>query len=247
MATKKTLRDWAKDLSDTLAPHVGSARDKAVAVSEDARVKAAPYLSDARDRAIAASADARDKATPYLSDARDRATPYLSDVRDKAAPYLSDARDKAAPLVSEVRDRFTDDVLPVVTAAVSALDEATEDVRGEAVKRGRAVAAAVRGDIEGDVAEPQKSHTVRNVLVALGLGGAIFAVVRRLSAREPSTTWQSAYEPPPADGLVAAAAAEATADPAASDPAEFAADVTEEPHAVTTPDDPATQIDLDKR
>ena len=254
MATRKTLRERAKDLGDTLAPHVGSARDKAVAVSEDARVKATPYLTDARDKAIAASADVRDKATPLISDARDKAiaasadardkaTPYLSDARDKTAPYLSEVRDRAQPLLSEVRDRFNDDVLPVVTAAVSAVDDATEDVRSEAVKRGRAVAAAVKGEVD----EPKRSHTVRNVLVALGLGGVVFAVVRRLGDRQPSTTWQSAYEPPPAGGLVDTAAEEAAADPAASDPAEFAADVAGEPHAVTTPDDPATEIDVDKR
>jgi vacuolar-type H+-ATPase subunit H len=181
MGKKKTLRDHASGVASTLAPHV-----------ETARGKAGPLLSDARDKAGPLLSDARDKAGPLLSDARDKAAPYLSDARDLAAPYLSDARDKAAPYLSDAKDRFTDDVLPVVTAALAAVDDATEDARTETVKRGKAVAAALKGE----VAAPEKSHRVRNVLVALGLGGIAYAAVKKLGGRQPSTTWQSSYTPP---------------------------------------------------
>ena len=232
MGKKKTLRDHASDLADTLAPHVENARDKA-----------APVL-----------ADARDKAGPLLSDARDKAGAGLSDARDKAAPYLSDARDKAAPYVSDARDKFTSDVLPAMTAALAAVDEATEDARSETKKRGKAVAAALRGE----VAAPEEKHRGRTLLILLGLGGIAFAVAKRLGARQPTTNWQSSYTPPPAPvpppagGPVAGAdigahRADEPDDIAASDPGEAVSDAADAPHDASTPDTPVTEVDVDKK
>jgi len=227
---REQLRDQASDLADTLAPHVENARGKAV-----------PVLTEARD-----------KAAPYLADARDKAAPYLADARDKAAPYLADARDKAAPVVTDARDRFAKDVLPVVTAALASLDEATEDVRTEGVKRGKAVVAAARGDI----AAPEKKHRLRNLLIVIGLGGIAYAASKALGSKQPTTSWQSSYTPPPAPaptpagGPVAGGGAGAhradSDDEAASDPAEAASDAADVPHPATTPDNPAEEIDVNK-
>ena len=153
MGKKKTLReqlrDQASDFAGTLAPHVENARDKAV-----------PVLTDARDRAM-----------PVLTEARDKAVPVLHDARDKAAPYVADARDKAAPYVSDARDKLSETVLPALAAALASVDEATEDVRDETRKRGKAVAAALKGEIEA----PRKKHRARTLLMLLGLGGLGFA------------------------------------------------------------------------
>ena len=69
----------------------------------------------------------------------------------------------------DARDKITSDVLPVITAALAAASEATEDVRGETKKRGKAAVAALRGDIEAPV---KKKHRFGNFLIVLGLGGA---------------------------------------------------------------------------
>lgn len=239
MGKKKTLREQASDLADTLTPHVEHAREKAAPVLADAKAKAAPVL-----------ADARSKAAPVLADARDKATPYLSDARDKATPYLSEARDMAAPVL----DRFTSEVLPVLTAALAAIDSATEDARTVTKERGKAVAAALKGEDP----EPVKKRRGRRLLVILGLGGVAFALAKKLGKRQPTTNWQSAYSPPPtptsapaggpvADGAHRAGAAEDTDDIGASDPAEAAADATDVPHDATTPDNPVTEVNLDKR
>jgi hypothetical protein len=141
-------------------------------------------------------------------------------------------------------------VLPVVTAAISALESASEDARAEAGKRARTLATALKGE----VAPPPKKHTGRNVLVALGLGGAAFAVVRRCTGKQPTTAWQSSYTPPPAPTPAAtggpvtdvgAHRADTPTDPAASDPGEAVADATEVPHDATTPDNPVTEVDVD--
>lgn len=244
MSKNKTLRDHASGLADSLAPHVENARDKAGPVFADARDKAAPVL-----------ADARDKVTPVLAEARDKAAPFFADARDKAAPVLADARDKAAPLVADAKDKITSDVLPAVVAALAAVDSATEDARAESLRRGTAVVAALKGEVE---APRKKRRKLPALLVVLGLGGIAFAVAKLLGGRQPTTSWQSSYTPPPAPvpppagGPVAGGGsgshrAEAgPEDTAASDPAEAASDATDVPHPASTPDSPVTEVDVDK-
>ena len=246
MGKTKTLRDHASELADTLAPHVEHARDKA-----------APLLADARDKAAPVLADARDKAAPVLADARAKAAPVLAEARDKAAPYVAEARDKAAPYVAEARDRITTEVLPAVTAALATVDAATLEARHETVKRGKAVAAALKGEVEA----PQKKHRGRMVLLLLALGGAVFAISKKLGSRQPTTNWQSSYTPPPAPttptagGPVAGVAPEggqhrgepSPDDTAASDPGEAASDATDVPHDASTPENPVEEIDVDRQ
>src|SRR4051812_42708548 len=243
MGKKKTLRDHASELAVTLAPHVENARDKAV-----------PLLTDARDKAAPVLAEARDKAVPLLVDARDKAAPYVADARDRAVPVLVDARDKAAPYVADARDRFTTELLPAVAAALATVDAATEEARNETLKRGKAVAAALKGELEPP---RKKTHRGRWLLVLLGVGGAIFAASRKLGNRQPTTSWQSSYTPPPAPPTESTApiagsegglhrAEGAPDDTAASDPAEAVSDATDVPHGSTTPDSPVTEIDVDR-
>ncbi len=229
MGKKKTLREQLRDQASDFADTLESARDKAV-----------PVLADARDRAV-----------PVLVDARDKAAPYVSDARDKAAPYVSDARDKAAPYVSDARDRFTDTVLPALTAALASVDEATEDARAETAKRGKAVAAALKGEVEA----PTKSHRGRTLLILLGVAGIGYAAFKKFGSKQPTTNWQSSYTPPPAPtpptasgpvGGVGAHRADAD-DVAASDPSEAASDAADVPHGTTTPDHPVTEVEVEKK
>ncbi|QWZ07661.1 apolipoprotein A1/A4/E family protein [Nocardioides panacis] len=236
---KKTLREQILDQASDLA--------------DSARDKAGPVLADARDRAVPVLADARDKAAPVLADARAKAAPYVSEARDKAAPYLSDAKGKAAPYVSDARDKFSDTILPVLTAALASVEEATEEARGESKRRGKAVAAALKGEIEA----PQPKHRGRKLLVLVGLGGIAFAAYKKFGAKQPTTNWQSSYTPPPAPaptatggpvGATGAGAHRADADDvAASTPGEAASDATDVPHDATTPDNPVTEIDVENK
>ncbi len=238
MGKKKTLReqfrDQASDLADTLAPHVETARDKA-----------APML-----------ADARDKVGPVLAEAREKAAPVLAEAREKAAPVLAEARGKAAPYAADARDKFSETVLPALTAALASVDEATEEARAEALKRGKAVAAAVKGEVE----VPEKKHRGRKLMVVLGLGGIAYAAYKKFGAKQPTTNWQSSYTPPPAPtpapaggpvaGAGAAGAHRADAGPddtAASDPGEAVSDAADVPHDATTPDNPVEEVNVDKQ
>jgi hypothetical protein len=230
----KNLRDHANVLADRLAPHV-----------ETARVKAGPII-----------ADARVKAAPLIADAREKAGPLLADARDKAAPALADARDWVAPALADARDKLTQDVLPAITAAIAVAGEATEEVRTEAMRRGAATAAALKGEVRAP--EKTEHHRFRKLLILLGLGGVVAGVVKKLSDRQASTAWQSSYTPPVDSGTSTSGSGTPTYDqmptatagttpPLATDEAaagldEAVADATETPHVATTPDDPADEI-----
>lgn len=261
---KKNLRTTADGLAGRIAPHVETAREKAGPMLAEARGMAAPRLAEARERAMPLLAEAREKAAPVLekagpklAEAREKAGPLLAEARDKAGPVLAEARDKAAPAVAEVRERFATEVVPVVTAALAAANEATEDAREEGFKRGRAAVAALKGEVAAP--EKKRTHRVRNSLLVVGLGGAVAMVAKKLSDRQASTAWQSAYTPPvpaPAAETAAETAAAAGAHRAGADSADdeagaspdvAVADSAAEPHTPTTPDDPAEEIDLKEK
>lgn len=256
MGHQKTLRDHASELAETLTPHVEAARTKAAPLLADARDKAAPVLADAREKAAPVIADVRAKAAPVLVDVRAKAAPVLADARAKAAPVLADARDRATPYIADARDRLATEVLPAVTAALATLDAATEEARHETVKRGKAVAAALKGEVE---APQPKKRRGRLALLLLAVGGAIFAVSRKLSSRKPTTNWQSSYTPPPTTGTSTGPAAgvgvegglhraeDTPDDTAAAQPGEAVSDATDAPHAPTTPDNPVEEINVDRQ
>jgi vacuolar-type H+-ATPase subunit H len=204
------------------------------------------HAEDLSSRITPAVDSAREKAAPLIADARDKAAPLIADARDKTAPLVKDARDKAGPVLNDAKDRIATDVLPVITAAVAAAGAATEDVRGETKKRGKAVAAALKGEVEA----PKKKHRLRNLLVVLGLGGIAAFVAKKLSDREPTTAWQSSYTPTPAAAPTSeggAHRADDADDAGGASPDVVAADAAATPHEATTPDNPAETVDVSKK
>jgi vacuolar-type H+-ATPase subunit H len=223
---KKDVRKQASELADRLAPHVEAAREKA-----------GPMI-----------AEAREKAAPMLAEAREKAAPVLTEAREKAAPLLAEARDKTVPAVQEARDRLVTEVVPVLTAALAAASEATEEVRGETKKRGKATVAALKGEVE---APEKKTHRVRTLLIVLGLGGVATFVAKRMSDRQATTAWESAYTPPapaptPASSPQAGAHKAGADDEGGASPDVAVADSAAGPHTATTPDNPAEEVDLTK-
>lgn len=205
-----------------------------------------------RDRASQRAGDLGSRVAPTVESARDKAAPLLADARDKAAPLISEARERTAPALQEAKDRLTTEVLPVLTAAVAAAGAATEDVRDESKKRGKAVAAALKGE----VAAPKETHRVRNLLILLGLGGLVAFVVKKMGDRQPSTAWQSSYTPTPAGESTAAggahraddASAEETSDDVGgASPDVAVADAAAAPHPATTPENPAETVHISKQ
>ena len=165
----------------------------------------------------------------------------METAKEKAGPVIAEAREKAGPAVSDAREKIQTEVIPALTAALAAADEATAEVREEAGKRSKAAVAALKGEVE---APTKKTHKFRNFLLLLGLGGGVAFVAKKMSDRPASTTWESNYTPAPAPQATPASGAHRADDQGGASPDVAAADAAAEPHAATTPDDPAETIDV---
>jgi vacuolar-type H+-ATPase subunit H len=201
----------------------------------------------------------RDHANELVTEIADKVGPQVESAvetaREKAGPMIADARDKAAPAVHDARDRLATEILPVITAALAAAGEATEEVRGETRKRGKATVAALKGEVTAP--EKKETHRFRNLLFLLGLGGAVAFVARKLSDRPSTSTWESTSTLGTAPADLAGGSATAGAHKADTDlgqasgddrggasPDVAAADAAVEPHEATTPDEPAETVDV---
>jgi hypothetical protein len=112
------------------------------------------------------------KMAPVASDARESAVRYAESTRDWAAPKVEAAREWAAPHVEAGATRVKDDVLPRVAGAVTAALAASEPAREEALSRGSAAIAALRGEVE---APKPKKHRLRKLFLLAGVVGAAVA------------------------------------------------------------------------
>jgi hypothetical protein len=190
------------------------------------------YVEQVRPQLEAAVATAMEKAAPVIADARTKAAPVIADAKAKAAPVIADARAKAAPAVA--------------TGAALAAEKIAAGATIAAEKA--AAGATMAAEKVAEVAEPQptrkKGSTFRKLLLVTGLAAAAAFVVRKLQSGKQSDTWQSSYTPTPAPSP--AAAPGGTTDEGGSSPDEVLADTVEAPHPVTTPDDPADVVDVDK-
>jgi ElaB/YqjD/DUF883 family membrane-anchored ribosome-binding protein len=192
--------------------------------------------------------DLAEKIQPHVENAIDQITPVLEDARDRAGAAAGDARDKAAPYVSDARERFVKEVMPAVTAAVAAASEKVEPYADEAKRRGRATAAAVKGEVE----PPKKGSKLKKLVLFGGLAGLGAFLFKKLKGDDASSTaWQSSYQPAPAPVPPTPAPAPAAPTPLADDaggasPDEAVADAAagEENHEVTTPDSPVEELDV---
>jgi len=215
---KKSLLDQASDYVDTVRPQVESAVTSALDAVEDFYENTArPALVDAKDKAGPALADARTKAAPYVAEARDRAAAALADARETAGPALADARDKAAPLVA--------------AGAAKA---------GEAAAQAKEAADARVAQLRGE--EKKKGSKLKKLAIFAALAGAIGFVAKKLQGGGQADNWQSSYVPTPAPAKAPAPAAD---DAGAAGPDEALSDAADQPHAATTPDDPAEVVDLE--
>lgn len=150
-------------------------------------------------------------------------------VKDVAAPLLSDAKDKVAPLLAEGKAMATD--------------------KAESIRQFGTDAAAE------PVGESRRGGRLKKLLLVTGLAALGAFLFKKFRSQSASDNWQSAYVPAPpparpsetATDTAPATATTSTADDAAgASPDEAAADAAEEPHPVTTPDDPAEVVVIDE-
>lgn len=186
------------------------------------------------EQAQGVAQDLSDAITPKVAEARAAVAPKLADARDAIAPKVADARDAVGPRVANVRDQVSSQV----AHAVSEAREQAAVIAAEAERRGTLASAALKGE---DVQEPKSRSKFKSLLVIVGLAG-IGAVVARKVAGGNADNWQSSYTPAPAPAPTPTPAAPQ----AGASPGETVADSIEEPHPVTTPDNPVETVQVDE-
>ncbi|WBQ05455.1 hypothetical protein [Kribbella sp. CA-293567] len=187
---------------------VETAKDKVRPLAESA-------VGSARDRVSPYAEKAVERVSPYAEKAVERGANVAHAAVEKAGPVIDDALRKVGPATEhaaeKARERFNDDLLPKVTAALATLAAAAEPVIEESSRRGRATAAALKGEIE----VPKKSHKLRKVVLFLGFGALAAAAVKKLLT-PPEPAWQST---PTSGRDYSSAPAGTTSRPAADKPA----------------------------
>lgn len=203
--------------------------------------QASEYVETMRPQVESAASTAREAvqdfvettARPALQDARAKAGPALAEARERTAAALADAREAAGPAISDARTKAA----PVVAAGAAKASKKAQQAREKA----QAAAAQARGE------QPKKGGKLKKFALFAAVAGAVGFVANKLRGGKESDNWQSSYVPTPAPSSNATpvATTPTTDDPGGSSPDEAIADATEEPHAVTTPDDPATLVDVE--
>jgi hypothetical protein len=157
---------------------------------ETAKDKVRPLAESAVGTARDSVGSARERVSPYAEKAVERGAAVAHAAVEKAGPVIDDALSKVGPATEHAaeraRERFNDDLLPKVTAALATLAAAAEPVIEESTRRGKATAAALKGEID----VPKKSHKLRKVVLFLGFGALAAAAVKKLLT-PPEPAWQS--------------------------------------------------------
>ncbi len=158
------------DVLDDLADKVDPYRQQLVEKLED-------LTEQARKSGSAAAHDALDKIGPLAKQARKSGAAAAHDALEKITPVLDDAFDKVAPAVETARDKVSDDLLPKLNKLLA--EAADHPVAQEAGKRGRATAAALRGDLELPTKKRRAGRVIGTIALLAAAGGVAFVAVRR--------------------------------------------------------------------
>lgn len=126
-------------------------------------------------KAQKAAGRAKRDARKGASKTADRLGPRLEGAKDTAVSYASDAAEWVQPRLDTARHRVQDDLVPKITAAVTAALEASEPTREEAKSRGTAAISALRGDLQPPTS--RKRRWGKRLVVLGSLGGAVVGAV----------------------------------------------------------------------
>jgi hypothetical protein len=139
---------------------------------------------------------AAERIGPIATSAKQRGARAAHDAVDRIAPVLDQALERVSPAVEATRTKVSEEIVPKISEALTAA--AGAPIVAEATKRGKAVVAAAKGDLE--VPEKKKRGWLKWLLIAGGLAGlAVFAVRKFLGSKDAD--WQAArpttpYTPP---------------------------------------------------
>ncbi len=274
MARKTRATTKGAAAATKLAVAAAAAGTQARSQANDLGERLAPVLDDARERLTPVVDDARERLTPVVDDARERLGPIVDDTRERLVDLTGTVATRIDDLTSEVSGRLEeitgtvatriDDVLPdrVVPAAVkqrvpsASKDHPNRFLQALLVLGLGAVAAAVTRRVTGGTTDGGSRHVWRSAAdQPTAAAGAPATHATASTAGNAASLAAAATAGESADGLIAGndhpagtgttGSVETSADVAGGTPEEIAADATDTPHAVTTPDEPAQKVILD--
>ena len=214
------------------------ARGAAMQGAGAALANAAEAYSAALERTTPYVEVARVKAAPLVDVAKERSQTVVETARPQLVAakesVVTTARESVLPVVQEgahsIAERAREDVAPKVLAAIATAAAAAEPMREEAVTRGTAALAALKGEAVVPTSAPRRRRRFRLFsLLTVAALGAGYAFWRKRKAEDP---WSvppgstSTYTPPSAPSAASASVAGTAAarDQAASAPDEALAD-----------------------
>jgi hypothetical protein len=185
------------DAADRLAPLAHSTADRIAPLANQAVERVSPYTQQAIGRVAPYAQQAAERFAPMASSAKQRGALLAHDAVDRIAPVLDQALERVSPAVEATRSKVSGDIVPKLTEALSAA--AGAPVVAEATKRGKAVVAAAKGELELPK-EKKKGGWLKWLLLVAGLAGVAVFVVRKILGGKDAD-WQAArpttpYAPP---------------------------------------------------
>jgi hypothetical protein len=185
------------DAADRLAPLAHSAADRIAPLTHQAVERVSPYAQQAVGRVSPYAQQAAERIAPIASSAKQRGARVAHDAVDRIAPVVDEALEKVSPAVEAARSRMSEEIVPKLSQALSAA--AGAPVVAEATKRGKAVVAAAKGELETPKQKKKGRWLIRLAIVAAVAGAAAFAVRKFLGGKDAD--WQAArpttpYAPP---------------------------------------------------
>ncbi len=186
-----------------------------------------------------------DQASDFVDQAVDQVRPQfetaVASAKDKAGPMIADARTKAAPVIADAKAKAGP---AVASGAALAAERIAVGASIAAEKAAEASQAAADKVAEATAPKKKKGRKLRKLLLITGIAAGAAFLAKKLRAGNQSDNWQSSYTPTPAPAP--AAPTKPADDEAGSSPDEALSDQAETAHPVTTPDDPAEVVDVDK-
>ncbi|MFG2138706.1 DUF5324 family protein [Streptomyces sp. NPDC048650] len=170
-AATGTAKDSVRHAAEVVAPYAGTAKEAAVHYAHEARTRMGPKVAEAAHQA-------RSQYDAHLQ-------PRLEHARDALPPKVDAAAGRAARRTRKAARQAAEYTAPRLESAVSSARAAADPVREEALARGSAALAALRGQVTAaEIAKLQKKHSRRcrtgkavKRLAILGIlaGGAVAA------------------------------------------------------------------------
>jgi len=228
--------------------------------------QAIDQASDVVDAALpvieSAMTTMRDQVREISKEAAEGARELAKDTKVKAAPLVAEGKILAAEIAEATRE------VAIPKAKAGALAGADKAV--ELASTGRDLAAAKIGEVKAEPQKP-KGSKFRKVLVFGGLLAAAGFAARKWRGTQQADNWQSSYTPPTSTTSATGSSTGVTTggthlapgvgpdepvgaddpmvervsdDQAGASPDEAIADAAEEPHEVTTPDEPADVVEV---